>query len=333
MSPGGDTIGIRAGNQLPNSGSYTLASLTNQGGQTVYHRIDHSGGFTLVQGKNVLTSSHLASGPSNVNIWGHYVYLNYTSACSQLGEGAHNHTTVWVVASTSLGYGSNFGELLPKVTPRISETNYFLNSCLFEYYLRNSNVEDFCLHMSVTSSEYVNSGWIAAIPITVNWNDSELNPHRFTNDAISRFNRYPEATGTLERKMNINLPKRYRVHQGVSGLWSFRQYITHHSFTSSICGTITGSAGGTVNLSLMKLSDYSIVMNTQRTGNGAFSMSYYDSCESDYIVIGRESANCKGISIAGTPGFSTFDIALSSSGGSSGSGSISVVASNYAFIG
>jgi hypothetical protein len=187
--------------------------------------------------------------------------------------------------------------------------------------------------MSVTSSEYVNSGWIAAIPITFNWNDTELNSSRFTNDAIARFNRYPEATGTLERKMNIELPKRYRVHTGVSGYWSMKQYITYHACTSSINGTITGSAGGTVNLSLMKLSDYSVVMNTSRTGDGAFSMSYYDSATNDYVVLALEDATHKGVSATGTPGFSTFDIILSSSGGTAGSGSTTIVASNYAFIG
>jgi len=89
---------------------------------------------------------------------------------------------------------------------------------------------------------------------------------------------------------------------------------------------------GTVNLNLLRLSDFATVMTTQRTGNGAFSMSWYDNTNNDYVVIGRESADCKGISAAGTPNSSVFDITLSSSGGTAGSGSTTIVASSYAFI-
>jgi hypothetical protein len=63
-------------------------------------------------------------------------------------------------------------------------------------------------------------------------------------------------------------------------------------------------------------------------------MSWYGSETDNYIVMARENANCKGISAAGTPGTSAFNIVLSSSsGGSQGSGSINIIASNYAFIG
>jgi len=99
------------------------------------------------------------------------------------------------------------------------------------------------MQMSLTSSEFLGSGWASAIPMTLNWGDFELHPIKFWNDAISLFNQYPEATGSYARKANIKLGKRYRFWIGVSGPWFLKKWVTYHSLTSSVNGTITGSAG------------------------------------------------------------------------------------------
>jgi hypothetical protein len=252
------------------------------------------------------------------------------------GEGAHNHTTVWCLGSSSIPFGPNYGEMRTDIqrSPRLPESQYFLNSALYEYCIRNANSLDFSLQMAVTGNEYMGTGWLSAIPMTLNFSDFELEPIKIWNEAVNIFNQYPEASGTSAgKKSNISTPRRYRFWTGVSGPWYLKKWVTHHAITASVNGTITGSAGGSVDLKLIRLSDYAQLMSTTRTGNGAFSMSWYGSDSNNYMVVATESAACRGVSPAGTPGTNTFDIILSSSGGTSGSGSISIVASNYAFIG
>lgn len=87
--------------------------------------------------------------------------------------------------------------------------------------------------------------------------------------------------------------------------------------------------GGTVSISLVREADMQIVMRTSRTGNGAYAMHWYDSTADGYFVIARESASRNGISSPGTPGVSTFDVALTASGG----GGTTIVASSYGFAG
>jgi hypothetical protein len=335
MAGGGVTMGIQE-NRQQFSRSYILANLVQGGGSMIHHRIDHSTSLALVKGKNVLTSSFLANAANSVGLWGKWAYINYTSDCSPLGEGAHNHTTVWCMASSTVAFGSNYGETGTHIqrSVNIPESKYFLNTVTYEYCLRQSNNMDFGMQMSVSASEFHGSGWVSAIPFTLNWSDFELQPIKFWNDAKDYFNQYPEVTGTFARKLNIKVPKRYRFWTGVSGPFYLKKWVTHHALTSSVNGTITGSAGGEVDIKLIRLDDWQTVLSTTRTGNGAFSMSWYGSETDNYIVMARENANCKGISAAGTPGTSAFNIVLSSSsGGSQGSGSINIIASNYAFIG
>jgi hypothetical protein len=91
--------------------------------------------------------------------------------------------------------------------------------------------------------------------------------------------------------------------------------------------------GGVLDVDLFRVGDDFKIMETLKTGDGAFSMSYYCGCANEFYVLAQEDANHKGISAIGTPNVSKFDIVMSSSGGSAGSGSTTIVASNYAFIG
>lgn len=334
MSPGGATFGAREAKQTL-SRSYTLGNFTTAGGSVIHHRFDHSGTVALVKGENVLTSTFQSNGTTTIGPWAHWAIVNYTSDVSSLNEGAHNHTTAWCLASSSVAPGPNFAQTAGATirSASIDDSNYFLNSVIYDFCLRNSNTIDFNLQMSLTGNEnFINGGWVSVIPLQFNWSDLELQPIRFWNDAKDLFNPYPQFTGTYAARSDIELPKRYRFWVGVTGPWWLRKYVTYHSLTSSVNGTITGSAGGNIDIRLIRLSDFSVVNNTSRTGNGAFSMSWYNSDSNNYIVMARESANCKGISAAGTPGTSTFDIVLSSST-AAGSGSTTIVASNYAFLG
>lgn len=336
MAPAGATFGAREAKQTFLSRSYTLGNFTTAGGSIIHHRFDHSGTVSLTKGENVLTSTFKSDAANTIGPWGHWAIVNYTSDVSALNEGSHNHTTIWCIASSSIAPGANFAETAGNTirSASIAANNYFLNSVIYEYCLRNATTMDFNLQMSLTGNErYTDGGWVSVIPIQFNWSDLELQPIKFWNDAKDVFNPYPEFTGTYAARSNIESPKRYRFWVGVTGPWWIRKYVTYHTLTSSVNGTITGSAGGAIDIRLIRLNDFATVNNTSRTGNGAFSMSWYSSDTNNYIVMARENSNCKGISAAGTPGSSVFDISLSSSGGTASSGSVTIAASSYAFIG
>jgi hypothetical protein len=249
-APAGGVLGVYAGNQgkqTPQlSRSYTfLAAQVSSGGDMVFHRIDHSGGLSLSQGSNVLTSSYQFNTAVGCGLWGSWAYINYYSDCSPQGEGAHNHTTLWCLLSTSIAAGTNQTDLglSTQRNVTIPESMYYLNSVTYEQIGRTSVNVSSMIQAQITSSEYINKGWISIIPQNTNVTDLELGMTRQMNDALYAFNRYPEVTGTfMGKKLNIEQPRKYRITADQAENLSLRQWVTYHSMTSSIEGTVTGSA-------------------------------------------------------------------------------------------
>lgn len=86
-------------------------------------------------------------------------------------------------------------------------------------------------------------------------------------------------------------------------------FLTYHAITYTVSGTVYGSAGGTVTLSLHRSDTHEVVLTTSRTGNGAFSFTWYDNTV-DVYVVARESDTRLGRSKNGTPGAATLDVVL-----------------------
>jgi hypothetical protein len=63
---------------------------------------------------------------------------------------------------------------------------------------------------------------------------------------------------------------------------------TYHSNTFSVTGSVAGSAGGTVELQLLRTADDKKLATTSSIGNGDYSFTWYDNTEKVYVVA-RES--------------------------------------------
>jgi hypothetical protein len=75
--------------------------------------------------------------------------------------------------------------------------------------------------------------------------------------------------------------------------------MTYHTITYTVSGSVTGSAGGTVNLELERDGTDELVLSTSRTGNGSFSFTWYDNTENVYVSA-REDSTHLGRSDQGT---------------------------------
>lgn len=60
-------------------------------------------------------------------------------------------------------------------------------------------------------------------------------------------------------------------------------YLTYHSITFTVSGTVTDSAGGVVDLSLHRESSGERIKVASRTGNGSYSFTWFDNTASVYV--------------------------------------------------
>ena len=103
------------------------------------------------------------------------------------------------------------------------------------------------------------------------------------------FKRWPNDPDT--DRLDIETSRRWRCVLG-NNCASFDYlnfYISYHSITYTVGGNVTGSAGGTVNIDIVRDSDNETVLTTSRSGNGAYSVTWYDNTVNMFGVA-REDA-------------------------------------------
>lgn len=76
-------------------------------------------------------------------------------------------------------------------------------------------------------------------------------------------------------------------------------WVTYHSVTFTVGGDITGSNGGTVEIGLWRTSNKELALTTSRSGDGAYSFTWYDDTE-DLFAEAWEDATHVGRSDTGT---------------------------------
>lgn len=281
--------------------TYTLASLVNSGGSCIVHRSDHNSGWTsLSSGKNSLQFNiYDSTSNSTTQITGAYIILNYTSG-KATKTGMHNHSTYWSLASAATsGAAPSILEIATtnQKTPVIPETNYFINDVNYllfnQYSTSNTGAE---LLVEILSGEWLQDGWKLAGNFDGN-GDSELGTLTVCYSATSLFNKYNQASG----KCNIETARKYRVygHQNTFHLQGLGVWVTYSTITYSVSGTISGSAGGTVNTALHDATTHEILATGSRSGNGTMDFTWYDT--RTVYTTARESGTLLGRSDNGTP--------------------------------
>lgn len=87
-------------------------------------------------------------------------------------------------------------------------------------------------------------------------------------------------------RLDPEVARRWRITaaNGAAGWHDLALLLTYHAITYTVAGNVSGSAGGTVNLALQRAATGEIVATTSRSGDGAYTMTWYDDTEDVYVT-------------------------------------------------
>jgi hypothetical protein len=291
---------------------------------TITRRIDSGetggvAGVTLARGKNTITydiyTTSATAGNIGSNLTG-ILFLNYTSDKAAAGDGAHNHTTQWLSRPYATGNLVQKITYTPTTVPNIPETDYWLTNSGFQINMFTSGTGSGNLSLvysgEINAGESYGAGWLDFYT-AVYASDAEIGPSQVFFRTRNVFKRWPNDPDT--ERLDIETSRSLRFDCNVNAAVGHHaiQYVTYHNITATISGTISGSAGGTVQIRAFRTDNDEEVGSTSRTGNGSYSMTWYDDTISVYVVA-YESTTLKGTSQQAVAG-STFDINLAGGGG------------------
>ena len=309
------TPNIRVGNQSSYR-AYGMAANTVGGGFSFQHNFDSGAtlgaGVVLQRGENSFATNLYRSAGAMSNVSG-VIKLLYSSGVSDSGIDAHNH---WV---TGFMRGLTFtttADVSVSDSFIIPENNYYIVSAGLQYNLfLTSALSGLMVQARVLTGETV-SGGFRELYKDIYISDSELGYTLWNVRARDEFKRYPRDTDTS--RLNIQSARNFRTTTTTAGVFGIKWTIGYNSIYSGVSGTISGSAGGVIDVDLFSLENdgvtHTIYDSTTITGSGAYNFVVYDDTKT-YMVTAHETNTLKGVSKLDYPG-SGFDINLSSSGGS-----------------
>jgi hypothetical protein len=261
-------------------------------------RNDSPTGVSFARGRNTLqvdiynTSATQRGG----NVGGFFI-LNYTSDVATDGIGSHNHTVLYPVLTQSTATATQ-QYISSADAPAIPETNYFITALGFHL-----NFMQGVAQQGVTiKAERLASGEggliFERIYADVSQHDSELGVYDIFAQARTFFKRW---TGDVDAdRLDLETNRRYITNSANGVMWinHLIMQVTYHSITSTVAGTIADSNGGTVDISLHRADSGERVKETSRTGDGAYSFTWFDNTE-NVFVDAYEDGTYKGRSAVG----------------------------------
>jgi hypothetical protein len=288
-----------------NAGSAAIA-----GDKTMMVRNDAPTGLTFAKGRNRLSIDiyNVNPGVRGLNV-GCLWMVNYTSDVAAAGISANSKT---LLIQYGLGCGNVQQRIFASTPFVIPESRFFISAFGYEFrYINNGAASSQGVTIGV--ERLVSEGGLYWEPAYADagGNDAEVGINTKYSQSRDIFQRW---TGDADaNRLDLSVNRRYRTwvasnttiiaqHEALIG------YITYHSGVRTVSGTVSGSAGGTVNLALHRQATGEIVLATSQIGNGSFSFDWYDDTE-DLFVSAYESTTKKGRSKRDVSG-SGFDISL-----------------------
>lgn len=276
--------------------TYTDAALLYCGAVALTQRIDSGSaagaGHTLTRGLNKLrVNIRIATTGNNPTGFNILAIVNYTSPKSAQGEGVHNHSVYYHIndAYTAAAAVSRFIAALAPVN--IPEAAY-LASCIGTEanVMFNAPVAGlFSVQAELGTGELKEDGWLIEARSGYNA-ETENGWWLFVDNITTGFRRWP---GDTSDKALLEASRRWRIVAHHSAYVSLGLWVTYSSPVFTVGGDVSGSAGGTVNLSLHRVSDGEKLLSTTRIGNGAYAFTWHDNTE-NLFVEARESSTLIG---------------------------------------
>lgn len=293
--PGTVTFNLLVGSQ--SARAYVLTTGSVQAGPYAWtHRVDSgsaAGAFgTLARGRNVLNVDRYSTAASAGSNFSAMLFLNYTSDIHGEGDGAHVHSTAWTICDPNNALSTQRNISAPTALFNIPESAYFVDGLAFEVLGSMVGNADtgIVLQAERQSGESPGAGWVDFAG-ALQRGDAEMGVQRSIGAARSEWQRWP---GDPDKtRMAFETTRQYRICTASTMTLGVRAWLTYHAITYTVSGTISGSAGGTVTITVHRSANGEKVGGTSRSGDGPYSITWYDDTETLYAVA-RESATLLG---------------------------------------
>jgi hypothetical protein len=282
--------------------AYTDTASVLCGGNGAMVRNDSA--FTLVRGRNTLNFDVYRTDTADFmwNISGFWL-VNYSSGKHSAGSGSHNHSVLWSLLANGTAAGAdNYN--VAAVAPVIPEAEFYITALGSQLVVQPSGATQ-PAGMVVNVERLAGESGIAWEEAyrDIGQTDAELGVYFAYSQTRDIFKRW--ANDADSGRIDLETARRWRVFlpggsAAAPGWVGLSVMMTYHSILSSVAGNITNSAGGTVNLNLHDSSTGEVLKTGSRTGNGAYSISFFGNTRSVYVTA-RESGTLLGRSDTGTP--------------------------------
>jgi len=311
---GSVTLTLQAGAQSSRAYSLTAGSV-QAGPYAVCHRIDSGSAAgawgSLARGKNTINFDRWVGAASGASNFSSILYLNYTSGKATDGDGVHNHSTCWSICDMANALTTQRNLASPGRLFNLPESLWYVNGLCYEVLgtMTGASASGAVMQAEIQSAEERGAGWWDLLNCLY-LSDGELSVFWTASAGAMAFNRYP---GDPTPAMDVETTRQYRICSVTNMSLGVRAWLTYHAITATVSGTISGSAGGTVNLYLHCGVEDCKLLSSSRSGDGAYSFTWLDDTQSVYVSA-YEDATHKGLSKKATA-TSGFDVSLAAGGG------------------
>ncbi len=258
--------------------AYTDTALVLCGANAAMIRNDSA--FTLARGRNSFNFDVYRTDTADLGwaVSGFFI-VNYSSDKHPDGSGAHNHTVEWEFllysgSATLTGTLAAYNLVIP-------ETEFFISALgMRTIHLSTGSPSGLILQVERLASEG-GIAWEVVYQDQIS-GDGEVGTYFAYAQMRNLFKRWPGDTGA--DRMDFETARRWRwLNFGITGWTNFGALLTYHSIKYTAADSIAGFSG-TVNLSLHRAATGEKVLETTRSGDGAFSFTWYDDTEDLYVV-------------------------------------------------
>jgi hypothetical protein len=283
--------------------TYTDAAAAVAGGNGAMVRNDAA--FTLARGRNTLTFDAYRSDTADLgwSLSGFWI-VNYTADKPSGGYGAANHTVIWNLGATVFdGAATQTSKAISATAPVIPETDYYMTALGVRLEVNQNGTTQASSYTVLFEKTSGEGGvqWQVAYKDVVS-GDVETGLFTVFGQIKDFFKRWPDDPES--GRLDIETSRRWVIYNGYisgQGLYKLDLLMTYHTITYAVAGTVSGSAGGTVTLTLHRANTGEEVKSTTRSGNGAFSLTWYDNTENVFVEA-TEDATHVGRTIDGLAG-------------------------------
>lgn len=266
------TTGINARVGTGSFVTYTdVRSAAGAGGCGLMTRNDSA--YTLARGRNTIIVDIYATGTAGSGLSGQLLVC-YTSDVPADGPHAANKTVFWNVFAVGPLRGASTRSGINSVTladANVTQSGVSMLVCNFGYQ-RNVIVAGIIEHVArpfATSVFGTNDG-------------VELGQRILNLDASKTFLRWSDDPQVGRYAFDGSFI--WYLDSAInSRRWHLDLMVTYHAIAFAVAGVVSGSAGGTVTLNLHRASDGEQLGTTTRSGDGSYSIPWYDDTEDVYV--------------------------------------------------